>query len=166
MRTNGQTFSIWLSSSQTSPAGFEHSLFTFFTICHPVQQRVSLQPCRECCENSENNEKNKNIARDENRGILILHSSNCYCCSGSSDPTGNQQMLSLKATWIVVFFKSERKTGWNGSRHRLSSVGLVCSHPMREINDSMDWTASDDLGRMILAMGLWNEDLMKWGIKG
>ena len=39
------------------------------TICHPVQQRVSDSNLAENARlNSENNE-NKNIARDENRGI-------------------------------------------------------------------------------------------------
>ena len=61
-----------------------------------------------CQMNRENNE-NKNIARDENCGILVLHSSNCCCCSGSSDPTRNQQMLSLKTTLKEIL--NEKRVG-------------------------------------------------------
>ena len=49
---NPHAFSIWLSGSHTSPLGFRHSLFTCFTIFHPVQKHVSLQ--------------HKNIPRDAN----------------------------------------------------------------------------------------------------
>ena len=81
-----------------------------FLQCWKLSGRKKLHPDdlssspTACLRHSENNE-NKIIARgDENRGILVL-SSNCYCCSGSSDPNRNQQMLSLKTTWSVFFFK-------------------------------------------------------------
>ncbi len=99
--------------------------------------------------------------------LAALGAACSVCREDFPAPEDGEMCLSRCWAWgeLDLFPNSERKTGWNGARHRLWSVGIVWSNPMSEINDSMEQSASDDLCNMILAVGLRNEDLMTWGSK-